>query len=347
MDRATVDRIIQLAQAEGVVGIFANRLLQCPDVRPLPPDLAPLLRRFEQRDAPLELIREAEYRRILDLLAAADIRPLLIKGTALAYSLYPHPQWRSRCDLDLVFPNRATVDQARRLLVAAGYTRPNAVNGDWVILANTLTRCDRLGISHSLDLHWSALNQPALAGSLGFAQLAAAAQALPALGPHARIPSLPHAILIACLHRIANIRTGRANRLIWLYDIHLIASRLDADQWRSLAALARARGVAGLVLDGLQAAHANLDTGLPDDTLADLGRATTGEWLTPGRFATEFTALLTDLRALPGWRAPLQLIREHLYPSADYMRIKYAGTDKALSVLYLRRILNRLVKPRR
>lgn len=54
-----------------------------------------------------------------------------------------------------------------------------------------------------------------------------------------------------------------------------------------------------------------------------------------------------DLRALPGWRAPTRLLREHLLPSADYMRIKYAGVDHPLPVLYLRRILNRLFRPKR
>ncbi|EGV17953.1 nucleotidyltransferase family protein [Thiocapsa marina] len=337
-----IDCLVETAQAEGVVGLLAERLIKRPDAGCVPPALLDILRRREHRDASLELFRESEYRRLLETLGTAGLQPVVIKGTALAYSLYRQPHRRSRCDLDVVFRNRAAAISAVDLLTDSGYRRPNAVDGDWITQAITIVRHDALGIAHSLDLHWSPLNQPALAARLGFAEIAAAAQALPSLGPHARIPAPPHALLIACLHRIANIRTGRANRLIWLYDIHLLAETLEQDQWRSIEKLARARGIAGLLLDGLQAARVHLHTSIPEETLATLRRAAATQWLSPAGFADERSALLSDLRALPGWRAPLQLLREHLFPPADYMRIKYAGIDHPLPLLYLRRILNRL-----
>lgn len=342
-----IDRLLHTAQAEGVVGLLAERLLKRPDAGLAPSALLGILRRREQRDASLELMRESEYRRLLETLGTAALQPVIIKGTALAYSLYRQPHWRSRCDLDLVFRNRAAALSVIVLLREAGYRRPNAVDGDWITQAITLVKRDSLGITHSLDLHWSPINQPALAATLGFAEIAEAAHKLPSLGPHARIPAPSHALLIACLHRIANIRTGRANRLIWLYDIHLLSETLDPDQWRWLEALARARGIAGLLLDGLLAARDRLGTRLPDETVETLQDAAASQWRTPARFASERAALLSDLRALPGWRAPSRLLREHLLPSADYMRIKYAGTDHPLPVLYLRRILNRLLRPKR
>ncbi|MFB1488898.1 MULTISPECIES: hypothetical protein [unclassified Thiocapsa] len=96
--------------------------------------------------------------------------------------------------------------------------------------------------------------------------------------------------MIACLHRIANIRTGRANRLIWLYDIHLLAGTLEPDQWRSLEALARARGFAGLLLDGLLAASARLGTRLPDETVETLRDSAASQWRTPAGFTSERAA---------------------------------------------------------
>ena len=50
--------------------------------------------------------------------------------------------------------------------------------------------------------------------------------------------------------------------------------------------------------------------------------------------------LMDDVRLLPGWRAPLTLLREHLFPDPAYMRESYArGSSAPLLWLYLRRIV--------
>ena len=54
---------------------------------------------------------------------------------------------------------------------------------------------------------------------------------------------------------------------------------------------------------------------------------------------------LDDLRALPRWTDRLQLMREHLFPAAVYMREVYApGSQRPLPVLYVQRALRGLVK---
>ena len=41
-----------------------------------------------------------------------------------------------------------------------------------------------------------------------------------------------HALLVACIHRVAHHRG--TERLIWLLDIHLLASRLEEREWTAL-----------------------------------------------------------------------------------------------------------------
>ena len=45
-------------------------------------------------------------------------------------------------------------------------------------------------------------------------------------------------------------------------------------------------------------------------------------FLGPG--VRKFDVLLDDVRVLPGWRARLTLLKEHLFPDAAYMRRTYA-----------------------
>ena len=40
--------------------------------------------------------------------------------------------------------------------------------------------------------------------------------------------------------------------------------------------------------------------------------------------------LVSDLRALPDWRSRLTLLREHVFPPADFMRQTYSGSPRAL-----------------
>jgi hypothetical protein len=54
---------------------------------------------------------------------------------------------------------------------------------------------------------------------------------------------------------------------------------------------------------------------------------------------TQAAAVLDDLRALPAWRDRLRLMREHLFPAAEYMRQVYAPQSSLpLPALYVVRI---------
>jgi hypothetical protein len=50
--------------------------------------------------------------------------------------------------------------------------------------------------------------------------------------------------------------------------------------------------------------------------------------------------LIDDVRMLPGWRARLMFLKEHLFPDAAYMRRTYAnGSSAPILWLYGRRIV--------
>ena len=53
-------------------------------------------------ESAIELLRKHELVRVLEALARAEVATLLLKGTALAYSLYPAPTLRPRADTDVL-----------------------------------------------------------------------------------------------------------------------------------------------------------------------------------------------------------------------------------------------------
>ena len=70
------------------------------------------------------MVRAAELRAVLEALARQGLPVLLLKGAALAYTLYPEPHLRNRCDADLLLPSRDEAECAGRVLQTLGYQQP-------------------------------------------------------------------------------------------------------------------------------------------------------------------------------------------------------------------------------
>lgn len=335
-------RLAELAQAEGVAALCFERLHSRSDA---PQEILASLRSCARRQAAWELVREAELRRVLNALAGNQLQPLLLKGAALAYTLYQGPHLRSRCDTDLLFPDQGAADRAWHRLRELGYRRNNAVSGEFISQEFACHHTDTLGVTHTLDIHWKPSNDVLFIGKLQWHELACAAQPVPTLGPSARALAPVHALLLACMHRMQHAAEGQSNRLIWLYDIHLLARSFSPAEWSDWLDLARSKGLCSICLDGLRAASLCLTTPVPASVMTGLTAASAGEWLRPDRFSCAAAHALSALRALPNWRSRCQWAREHLFPAADYMLAKYDTRDaRLLPFLYLRRILSGFVR---
>jgi hypothetical protein len=321
----------------GVLPLFVDRL------RPSVAAGAPLRVRLEAAGAALlraDMFREADLRRTLAALDAAGVRPLVMKGAELAYTHYPRPDLRPRSDSDLLVPHDARA-AAERVLHDLGYVRQTGVSGDLVSYQAIFVRRHEGAAAHLVDLHWRVANPQRFARLFDHEELWREAVAIPALGSSARGLSARHALLLACVHRIVHHRD--ADCLIWLDDIHRLSASLSRADWTACTRLAVERQVAGIVLQSLLRTSEWVGPAAPADVLAGLAAAAgqeeeTAAYLEPRR--RHVSDVLHDLRALPGWSARVQLMREHLMPPAAYMRDVYAPSSRApLGLLYLRRAL--------
>lgn len=309
--------------------------------------VGPLLAReaSELRDAAaLELLRKRELTRVLGALAEASVAPLVLKGTALAYSIYPSPALRPRADTDLLIAD-AHRTRLERALLALGYRKPATISGELVRYQCGYVRLDRFGVEHVLDVHWRVSNTQLFARALEYETLLARAVPIPGLGEHARGLSLADALLLACMHRahhmhapyyVDGIPQRSGDRLIWLYDIHLLVGAMSVEDLMTFAGLADKSGMRTICLDGLMRAKACFGTRIPAETETALagGRELSAAHLRGGGARY----LLTELRSLPRWHERVALVGEHLFPPADYMLEKYGVTSRAwLPMLYLHR----------
>ena len=204
--------LLDTARAEGVLALCHDRLRRSPAWEQYPATLRAALTRDAYQAVAVEMIRAAELRDVLAALARAGL-PVL-KGAALAYTLYPEPHLRERCDTDLLLPSRDEAERAWRVLQTLGYQQPNAVSGDLIVYQLNCYKTSQGGLTHAVDVQWRLSKTALFAESFSFAELAAAAVSVPALGLNVHSLGLVHALLMACIHRIGHLPDGSADRLI-------------------------------------------------------------------------------------------------------------------------------------
>jgi hypothetical protein len=297
---------------------------------------------------------ELRHREVLSALLAAfcqqGVRSVLMKGTAIAYDLYVQPSARARGDTDILVA-AGDVPKAQALLEDQGFVAGalGGVDAEFALQQPwKLTLPD--GGRHAIDLHWQVMNAPSLRGLLTNEECGAGARPLPRLSPDARAMDRVRLLLHTCLHRAVHCNTPYfveqaayygSGRLIWAYDVHLLANAFDGEQWSHLCALATGKGVAAVCLDGLAAARSSLGTEVPCGVLADLEKAAVSD--RKNSYLVRSTALSRawqDVRALPGFRRKLRYARARILPSASFVRDKYPQmANSSLSRAYARRLV--------
>jgi len=300
-----------------------------------PPVLERTLARAAVQQAAIDGRLAAETRRVLEALARAGVPSLVTKGASLAFTHYPYPCLRPRTDTDLLIRARDT-ETAFRVLESLQYDALDMTRGDLLLHQRTYIKADSLGLRHVYDVHWKLAAPRVAAELLQWDEVWPDARSIPALSPHARTLSDAHALLLACVHRIAHHFDSPT--LIWLYDIHLLASSLDDAGIREFTRLANRTAAASMCARSLALAQGHFGTRLPAGLVEALERRKDDTAARFGANARPIDVLLSDLRALTDWQDRMRLLRQHLVPPVDYMRRRYGvASSFALPILYAHR----------
>ena len=320
------DAVLAAAREQGVFLLLADRLR------------LPLFAAELRQAALVDALRTRELQAVLAALAGAGVHAMLFKGAALAHTHYPRPELRPRSDTDLVIPIDAR-DSVAAVLLRLGYRRPPEIDSGLAVGQFHFVKIDDVGLEHALDVHWRLSNVRAFAETLTYDELVCDAVAVPALGPHAWTASQIHALLLACIHRVAH--HADTTYLLWLVDVHLLARSLTAADRNGFVALAsakRVRAVCARTLTLAQDALGGLDAAWID-SLASSGVVEEPTARFVGGRLRQVDILKSDLDAT-AWGSRMQLLREHLFPPASYMRERYPGWPSLLLPLaYARRIV--------
>jgi hypothetical protein len=284
--------------------------------------------------------------RLVDSLNEAGVKPIIFKGTALAYDIYAHPSCRVRGDSDLLVPVE-DVPRAQAALAACGFETTSDASETFGAYQSCHALKVGSGPPHVVDLHWRISNAEVLSRVLTYEELLAHSRAVPRLGRTAVAPSLPHALAIACLHRAAHAHVPYdvgsvvhygGDRLIWLFDVHLLCEAMSESEWHEFVATITMRGLGRVCYAAIICAVKELGTRVPAGIEALLEKS--GAGLAIERFASAgpLEQHWLNYRAFENGAERRRHLRRILLPSPVYMRQRYPNAGPmALPLLYVRR----------
>lgn len=333
--------LLEEAQKEDVVVLVQWNLQQAGES--IPADLLAAFSSAARNATLLSMLLQAEACAILKALKASSIPGLLLKGSALAYWAYPQPQARACSDVDLLVPSREAAELLAGELQRQGYLR-SETSGQLVAYELMCRREAAPGFQVEIDVHWRLVNSVLFAEAFSFDELMAASIALPLLGPNARGLGPIHACIHACVHRALNLSIGISDRLKWLYDIDVLTQRFNANEWDRLVEVARTRGLAGVVLSGLNASADAFGRALPADAVTALRQAYDTESLDMDRLSDWQYMQRMTFNALPGSRQRLQWVWQRIFPSKAYLAILYSAPTASYAFLMWLRVRGLLVR---
>lgn len=332
------DALCQVACAEGVAPLLYH-IARAQDL--LPPSVKQDLRPVYYYNAGRNLRFLHRLEDVVSHLTAEGVPVILLKGAALAETVYRNASVRPMVDLDLLV-RKEDVPTALRVLSALGYEPAQAeFRAGYLFTYNNEIVLVEIGeVKAPIEIHWSLFApryyqhavpmdwfwQTALPVRIGNASAWM-------LGPEAQVLHL-------CGHLLLHHGSEKRLRLLWLHDVaEVIAFYQEQIDWNQVLARAQAYDLVLSLQEILTRVGDEWHAPIPPDVLEQLRalRPSRDEersfaWLTTvDRPAQRFW---TDLASVSGWGPRLRFVWYNLFPSAGYMQRRYCIPHRFLVPLY-------------
>lgn len=331
------DQLVGDAVAPLMYHVLRNREM-------VPPEVEERLRSVYLRSAWTSVLRDVELGEVLARLDAAGVDAMVLKGAALAITVYDDPALRPMVDLDLLVHPQDRLP-AMRALEAAGFLAAISEPRPGLTMAHESQILMRKE-GHPgamLELHWHLLDSPyhqervpmdwfwQTSRRVTFQARGSRLCSGRVMGPEAQL-----------LHLCAHLSLHHeGNGLLWQHDIAEILRRQAATlDWDLLLQKAREFGLVlplketlGNVIEGWclsvpAGVTERLRAAIPSDEEA---RAFQNIAESGGSVGRRF---VTDLAGIAGWRAKSRFALANIFPSTGYMRRRYRIRHPLLVPLY-------------
>lgn len=276
---------------------------------------------------------------VLRGLAAANIPVVVLKGAALAETVYPNLALRTLGDVDLLV-HQHDWGRVESVLTADDFRplRAETHAGTLAAFENEMAFRKASRVPLDIDLHWSLFDSPHYQSAIPMEWFWQTAQPARIAGESVSVLGIEAEILHLCGHLWLH-HTG--SELFWLHDVaEVVTSGATRIDWRCLLERTQQFDLVLPVRKTLIRISEEWGAPVPRDVLAELGAVQpsaqerrVNAWLTSENRPPS-QRLWADLISLPTWPLRLRFLWTNLIPSAAYMRERYGIRNPLLLPFY-------------
>jgi hypothetical protein len=332
--------LLQYAKRHRVTALCYHHLVENSIHDRCSKDFVAELKQQTLHRAATEMAQALETQHLLSALDQEGIQPILLKGKALAYTLYPKPYLREHCDTDLLIRVK-DIEKVFQLLEEKDYQYHRV--DDLLTRQISFSKNGAANVPNVLDVHWRISNRPLFQDTLTYVELREHSVNVPELGENAITPNPVYSLLFACMHRGAEGTIGANESLLWLYDIHLMLNAMTEAELALFIKLAREKQICAICENAIVSScnwfHSAVPAWVHNELQAQKTPEPTERLLIAG--APRYQP--RDLISVKGFRKKLGRIREAIFPPAAYL-LRNEGSERRalLPALYFQRVLQSL-----
>jgi hypothetical protein len=329
---------IRWLQAQGVASFVYYRLQQAHLLCRLDETVVAALQSISYVEQAQSILLIEELDQLLTDLRNAQLEPVVLKGMALALTVYPLPYTRPMADIDLLI-DHSEVETIKRVFTARGYGDMGLQNERLSAFPSHLHVWREYpgGQRLTVEAHWNLFHESTYR-DINLDNLRARIQ-------HVRegertllmLEPIDH-LLYACGHLLVHHAYGWI--AIWLLDLRLIVERYSASwDWSQVIARAQGLKLCGALAYWLEIAEAWCGPFLTPEIRDRLGAIVPDPeemwYLTAAQGDTLRVWQVFQQRGHGrGMREKLRLYRQILFPPWTYMQYRYRARTRWLAPIY-------------
>lgn len=327
--------VARAGREHGLVPILYDSLVRGDGLDRLPPDVAESLSQVSFRTGLANWLAFAGLEQILSWFEREQIPAVLLKGAALAHTVYADPGLRPMADLDVLVP-QAAFPRARAIMIEHNY-EPILESGDgfdWHF-AHSQGFSGRGARPILVELHWHLFGLPYYRERVPIEWFWNRTRTV-CLGKRMAHVFSPEAQVV---HLAAHLVLHHHRRpLVWSYDLALVLSQWrEQIRWEQVIESAGAFGLSEVLCSALALVEQVWGVSTPEHawTLLDAQVSLRERLLSAAITAERVEARdVWDGLQMPGLRSKLGYFRQVLFPGVEYMRTRYHIADPRWVPLY-------------
>lgn len=286
--------------------------------------------------------RQQTIHRLAKALHRAGTKPILLKGPALAHTVYPHAHWRTSVDIDLLIDD-SEWETANEVLLSLGYRSNPSLNWGYLSFEKSFIPSESYPEAPLVELHLRLNNRPALC-VFSYQELLENAEQIAFLDEKVRIPNKMEHFVYLCVHRIGHFPEDR--RFAWLMDLYFLSRTFSDQEWEQLVELADVKQVLSILRVCLEDLNHVLKLEIPDTVRRTLDKRSVDEGEESSRYLYQRYSKAHDLvnrwLEIPTTKTKLGYLRRWIFPPKSYMNASFKSKHGLLQ--HMERVLKGIRK---